>query len=538
MPRLLTLVACLLFPGLRSLEAQPVHGQPERSVLEQHQVADVRVFGRYAVVKLPIQQGVTIWNPVQVVRGPGDLMYVANHTGEVYTLQDTDGDGLEDSAHLFLDVRKDGLRSPASLVFRGNDLFVGTAQEVRVYADRDNDRQADTSYTFFGDLPHSEHPYEWTSALTFGPDDHLYAVLTTDSFNAGAAADPKGWRGALLRISPDGKEAERFATGLRSVSGMAFDAGGDLFFIDNAGGGNRNEELNLAQRGQFYGHNPDKYGNPTATEPFLELRTDVAPSGIVFNAPSNDFDGTAGDLFITYYGPGERWTRGSLGRVRFEKNADGTYHAVETPVLSNLPKLSDLEFGPGGDLYVTQVGKTDYWYQPLEGADGAIYRIVYAPWVEPDPVQSLEEATLAVSEEQTLRGRQIFNDLACSACHAVDGKTELLGPNLKDIGRVFSRDELLEEIRDPSLRIKPSMAPTQIVKQNGEVLLGRVISASPEGIRLMVVGNRIIDVLHSDIQSQEPVMKSLMWEGLLDGLSDEDVKALLDYLQGLHLANE
>jgi glucose/arabinose dehydrogenase len=73
------------------------------------------------------------------------------------------------------------------------------------------------------------------------PDDHLYAVLTTDSWNAGAAADPEGWRGALLRIRPDGKTAERFANGLRSVSAMAFDATGELFFIDNQGGGNRTE---------------------------------------------------------------------------------------------------------------------------------------------------------------------------------------------------------------------------------------------------------------------------------------------------------
>ena len=501
-------------------------------------VQDVSVFGRYRVARLPIENGVTIWNPVQVVRGPNNLMYVANHTGEIYALVDTDGDGLEDTARLFSDVGEDGLRAPASIIFRERELFVGTAQEVRVYVDRNDDGRADSSYTFLGPLPHSEHPYEWTSALTFGPDGSLYAVLTTDSWNAGAAPDPQGWRGSILRVAPDGSEVERFATGLRSVPAMIFDENDNLLFVDNAGGGNPTEELNLAEKGGFYGHNPGKYGDPEVTEPFLDLRTDLAPSGMTFNDDSNEFDGTGGDLFIAFYGPGERWTRGSIGRIRFETTPDGRLLAEEFPVLADLPKISDLEFGAGGDLYVTQVGMTDYWYQALDEPDGAIYRITYDSSVEPAPIPTLSDGSRRAPDEQLERGRQIFIDRACSACHSVDGKTELLGPNLKDIGRSFSREELLEEIEEPSKRIKPSMAPTRIVKNDGEALLGRVVSATAANVRLMVVGNRILDIPRSDIAEEESVMQSMMWEGLVEGLSEEDVDALLDYLHGLHLANE
>ena len=530
--------ALLLFglacQGPREVDRPPL----SKSILERHRVEGPRINGRYAVVRLPLSSGVTIWNPVQIVRGPDQVMYVANHTGEIYTLHDTDGDGLEDTGRLFYDVRRDGLRAPAGMAFRGRELFVGTAQEVRVYTDLDGDLVADSSYTFWGNIPHSEHPYEWTSALTFGPDDHLYLVLTTDSWNAGAAPDPEGWRGALLRLSPDGRHVERFATGLRSVSSMVFDSHGSLFFIDNQGGGNQQEELNLARRGSFYGHNPGKYGSPSVTDALVELRTDVAPSGLAFNSPSNDFDGTAGDLFVSMYGPGERWNRGSIARIRLQRSTDGAYRAEEIPVIADLPKLSDLEFGGNGDLYVTQVGKTDYWYQPLDQPDGAIYRVTYAPWVKPDSIRQFSDMPARASDAMIQRGRQIFIDAACSACHAVDGKTELLGPNLKDVGRNFSREELLEEIEYPSKRIKPSMAPTRIVKADGEVLLGRVVSTTPEEVRLMVVGNRILDVPRSAIEVEEPVMQSLMWEGLLHGAAEDDVNALLDYLQSLHLDNE
>src|SRR5690554_933729 len=472
---LLLLGGTLLYFGCGGYPTSQPH-MVSSAVLARHTEAGVRVFGRYRIVKLPIHSGVTIWNPAQVVRGPDDLMYVANHTGEIYSLRDTDGDGLEDEARLYHDVRADGLRSPAGLAFRGDELFVGTAQEIRVYSDRDGNGQADTSYTFLGNLPHSEHPYEWTSGLTFGPDGSLYAALATDSWNAGAAPDPEGWRGALLRIAPDGSAVERIATGLRSVPAMIFDDEGNLFFLDNQGSGNANEELNLATPGAFYGHNPQKYGRSDVTAAFLELLSDVVPSGMTFNPASNDFDGTAGDLFVSFYGPGERWTRGSIARVHFHRDENGELQAEEIPVLRDLPKISDLEFGPGGDLYATQMGMSDYWYQPLDEPDGAIYRIFFDASVEPDDLLEEEDAPAIASDDRLALGRQLFADLACSACHAVDGKTELLGPNLKDIGRIYSREELLEEIQEPSRRIKPSMAPTRITKADGEVLLGRVVS--------------------------------------------------------------
>ncbi len=512
--------------------------KPDRAVLEKHLDNNVQVYGSYAVVKLPIRTGARIWNPVQIVRGPEDVMYAANHTGEIYSLLDTDGDGLEDHAELFCDVRKDGLRAPASMIFKGQDLYVGTAQEVRIYTDQDGDRKADVSRTFLGNLPHSEHPYEWTSGLTFGPDEHLYLVLTTDSWNAGASPDPEGWRGALLRISPDGKKVERYATGLRSVPAMIFHEAGDLLFLDNQGGGNPGEELNIAVKGRFYGHNPAKYDDPPVTEPLYVLRTEVAPAGMAFNPAGNDFDGTTGDLFVAFYGPGERWERGAIGRLRLQRQPDGHFQVEEFPVASRIPKISDLEFGANGDLYVAHVGKTDYWYQSVEEVEGAFYRLVDAPWVQPTPIDTTSLESMMVSEGALAQGQQLFAERACSACHAVDGKTELLGPNLKDIGHIYTREELLEEIKEPSKRIKPSMTATRITYKNGEVLLGRVVGADQDKVRLMIIGNRIVDIPRGEVQTEEPVMESLMYEKLLEGMSEEDINALLSYLVSLQQANE
>ena len=506
----------------------------QQSFLEPFIAQEAQVFGSYAVVKLPIETGVPVWNPSQVVLGPDGHIYVANMPGEIYRLVDQNQDGLEDHAELFWDVKEDGLKEITSMIWKGSDLYVGSTNQVRVYPDQDLDGKPENSYVFFDGMPLSEHPYEWTSALTFGPDGWLYLVLTTDSWNPAPSPDPKGWRGAILRISPDGKQVERFATGIRSSHSMAFTPEGELLFTDNAGGGNPTEELNLAVEGGFYGHNKLKYHSDQVQEPIYSLITEVAPSGMTFNTIENTFGGTEGDLFVGFYGPGERWERGAISRLDIIREPNGVLTFNEVPVVKGLGKISDLAFGSNGDLYVTQVGKTDYWYRSLEHVDGAIYRIIPADWVKPLPLEAAFASVQSNDIDQLALGETIFATASCSACHSVDGKSELLGPDLKDIGRYLSKEELIEEIQNPSLRIKPSMFGLKITKTNGEVHIGRVVNADEEKVQLMIVGNKVVNIPRSEIAKEEEQQKSLMYANLLNTLQDTEKEALLAYLLQLY----
>lgn len=492
----------------------------------------VSVYGAYEVIKLPLTKGVKTANPVQLALGPGDYLFAANATGEIYTLRDTDGDGVEDTNLLYCDIRDYGLNLPGGFTSRGDTVFIGTRQEIRCFVDRDKDGKADTTWTFFNNIPHSEHPYEWTSGMVFGPDQWLYVAFTTDSWNPGASPDPNGYRGSIVRIAPGGKRAEVVATGIRSVYGMRFNDQGDLFFTDNAGGGNPKEELNLLVKDAFYGHNPKKFKRDSITAPVLTLETELAPAGIVFNKPENDFGGTGGDLFIAFYGPGERWTRGSVGRVRIKKQTDGNYSFEENTV-ADIPKLSNIAFGKDGSLYVSQHGKADYWYNAVYENEGSFYKILYRKDLAGKPLKARAVAAQNLSVSSVELGKQLFSERACLACHAVDGVTELLGPNLKDVSRQFSREEILQEIADPSARIKPSMNAIRVMKKDGKVLLGRVVNADENEISLMLVGNSVVQISRKDISKTEDEKKSLMYPNLLNGLTDEEKNALLDFLTSL-----
>lgn len=510
--------------------AGPADKEPHAATAD----SSIHVYGPYVAVKLAMSKGVPMGNPIQIAAGPGGYMYAANQTGEVYTLRDTDGDGLEDSAALYCNVRDAELRSPVGFAHRGDTVYIGTSQQIRAYLDVDGDAVADTSWMFFDRIPNSEHPYEWSSGLSFGPDGWLYVAFTTDSWNDAPAADPLGYRGAIVRISPDGKKAERMASGIRSVPGMAFHQTGGLFFVDNEGGGNPTEELNRLEVNAFYGHNKKKYPADSAkvTAPVFSLLSEVSPSAMEFNSPTNDFGGTAGDLFVAYYGPGERWSRGAVSRVVMEPKGDGTLAYAEYTI-ADAPKISDLAFGRDGALYLASHGKADYWYNSVYPQEGCFYKITHDPaskvpgnYVRPKPGK-------VFSKDAIEMGRQLFAESACLGCHQVDGTTELLGPNLKDIAKFHTRAEILAAITDPSKQIKPSMMGVLVTMKDGRQFLGRLTSSSENELQLMLIGNRTVTLQRADIARTEDQEQSLMYEGLVSRMSEEQVNALLDYLVSL-----
>ncbi len=506
-----------------------------KKTINTHIDTTVKVYGHYAAVKLPIKTGVDLWNPTVVTKGPNDVMYVANYTGEIFSLHDTDGDGLEDHAKLYCDVKNDSLRYPTSMIFKGNKLLVGTTQEIRMYEDTNSDEVADKSETFFKGFPYTMHLFDWTFGLELGPEGSLYIILCTDSWNDNPAPDPEGLRGSILKIAPDGKSYERFATGLRFAYGMRFNEDGDLFYSDNRGNENKYEELNLAIKGRFYGNNQPKYPElkDDITEPILKFRYGFAPTGIDFNPKDNDFDGTAGDLFIGFYGPDGQWSKGSISRVRLTKKADGEYDAKEFRVADKIAKLSDVEFGKQGDLYVAQFGTESRGHKPYKEPMGAIYRLIEADWIQPDGVKTNK----SVVSGNIKHGKELFKQRMCATCHTIDGSENLLGPDLAGVGKLLgTKKQLLESINNPNKNIKTGFDQVLITKKDGSTINGRIITANDKEISVMIIGNQVLKIKQEDIKSNELIEeRSLMPAGLLAGLADSEINDMLVYLQSLKI---
>jgi putative heme-binding domain-containing protein len=524
------LIASVLFSIPLSSGARQV--ALTRSVIEAHQVTSVEAYGKYAVVQLPITNGVALWNPVAITKNSDGVIYVANYVGEVYSLHDTNGDGLEDEARLFCDVTDDKLRYPTSILFKGDDLYVACTQEIRIYTDSDHEGKADRSRTFFNDMPWNLDPECWTFGLCFGPDGWLYCNLTTDSYSK-RADDPKKMRGAVLRIAPDGQTCEIFATGIRFAPGMAFNSHGDLFLSDNKGNENDTEEINHIEKGKFYGNNPRKYTNQVEVGPILSVKHGNAMGGIRFNHHNDNFPGTSGDLFAACWGSNGQWSKGELIRARLSRGENGNYFAKEFPVIKQLGKIIDIEFSTNGDLYIAQFGREHNtsgkgWHFPWPEPEGGIFRMVPAPWVTPVATQQRQK-----TQGDLAKGKAHYTQRACATCHAVDGVTDSFGPNMKDIGLVFNSEELLNQIIDPASAIQVGYETQLITKNDGSTLIGRITHSDKKSITLLMAGDVSMTIPRNDISSMKTEKGSMMPAGLLSGLSKSDINDLLAYIENL-----
>ncbi len=267
-------------------------------------------------------------------------------------------------------------------------------------------------------------------------------------------------------------------------------------------------------------------------KPVHDLVTEIAPAQIVFNTRKGSFGDSENDLFVSFYGPAERWGRGAVGRVRISNGNDGRMQFEELPV-ADIPKLSGLAFGHDGALYAAHHGVADYWYNSIEPKSGGFYKLVYDPSIVHASAADRALNNDNPSASSIEKGAILFKDRACFACHSAEKDEDLLGPPLRGIGQRLSREEILAEINEPSKIIKSSMGATRITKKNGQVLLGRMVSSDENAVSLMLIGNAVMRIPRVEIAKTEDERKSLMYEKLLNGLEQEQVNHLVDYLVSL-----
>jgi putative heme-binding domain-containing protein len=130
-------------------------------------------------------------------------------------------------------------------------------------------------------------------------------------------------------------------------------------------------------------------------------------------------------------------------------------------------------------------------------------------------------------------GRKIFDaDGGCAACHSLGGKKKL-GPDLSAIGAKYGRQAMLDNITNPSDAIGPEYVPTTFTMKSGEKLSGLISEETPDHIVIQTGPDAAQRVKASDVASRDEVRVSLMPEGLLGNLSQQQLADLLEFLATL-----
>lgn len=397
---------------------------------------------------VPADFEVTLWSKSPDFRNPSNMDIDAagriwvteaynyrRHKGKdpagdrVVVLQDTDGDGVADKSHVF--VQEEALLAPLGIAVIDNKIYVSCAPEIIVYTDVDRnlkfDPAIDKREVLLTGFDGRNHDHSLHS-VTFGPDGKLYfnhgnaGALFTDksgrTFRDGSHYDPAKSGGGIptserrppdyageksddghvyvggtaFRMNPDGTQVEPIGFNFRNSYEQTVTSFGDVFHNDNddppaARTSYLQEYGNLgfnSRDGKRSWGADRRPGQTTAVAEWRQEDPGIVPAGDVYgNGAPTGIVFYEGDAF------GDKW-RGLLLSCETSRNvvfgylpqATGAGYKLERMQFLTTNKDQNLA-GIDGMRGVLRASDLKTWFRPSDvavGPDGAIY---VADWFDP-----------------------------------------------------------------------------------------------------------------------------------------------------------
>ncbi len=134
----------------------------------------------------------------------------------------------------------------------------------------------------------------------------------------------------------------------------------------------------------------------------------------------------------------------------------------------------------------------------------------------------------ALEQADPSQGKRVFV-AQCANCHRLFGEGAEIGPDLTGSQR-RNLDYLLENIVDPNAAVPREFQMQLIELESGRVVTGFVYEETPQTITVQTLNERLV-IAKSDIEHRENTRVSIMPEGLLQTLTQEQIRDLMAYLQ-------
>ncbi len=124
-------------------------------------------------------------------------------------------------------------------------------------------------------------------------------------------------------------------------------------------------------------------------------------------------------------------------------------------------------------------------------------------------------------------GHELFK-VACAVCHTLNKEGSKIGPDLTGYER-DNLDFILPAIVDPSLAIREEYIAFNIATTDAQTLTGLVTELSKTSVTLLDIGGNKTVLSRTNIKDMQASHTSLMPEGLLDAMTEQQVKDLFAY---------
>ena len=126
------------------------------------------------------------------------------------------------------------------------------------------------------------------------------------------------------------------------------------------------------------------------------------------------------------------------------------------------------------------------------------------------------------------KGHETFKTM-CAVCHTLGREGGKIGPDLTGYER-DNLDFMLPAIVDPSLAIREEFTAFTAVTRDGQTLTGFLEAQTPQSVTMRDLNSQKLVLSRADLKSLTASPMSLMPEGLLDALSEQQVRDFFAYL--------
>lgn len=138
---------------------------------------------------------------------------------------------------------------------------------------------------------------------------------------------------------------------------------------------------------------------------------------------------------------------------------------------------------------------------------------------------------LSASKGKAANGVRLPIMPACAQCHSMEPESVKRGPDLNDLGRRLTVDQIAESILKPEATISENWV--ELTKNDGATLMTTLVSRTDKELVVRDIVGTESTIASAEVKSVKPASSSVMPPHLVDGLTLDQFNDLVAYLASL-----